>query len=339
MDHPLEILITVPLSEQHLSQIKSLSPRISIQYAQARKAGDIPDEVWKKTEVLYTSRVLPEPEQAPNLRWIQFNLAGIDHAIQAPITRKAGVIVTTLSGAAATQVAEHVLMMLLSLGHHLPEMISSQRRAEWPKDKWERFLPIELRDSTVGIVGYGSIGRQVARLLVTFGAQVLATKRDVFHPEDYGYTPEGFGDPQAEFVRRIYPPQALGSMIKECDFVVVTLPLTPGTKGMLNADMLALMKPTAFLVDVSRGGIVDHSALITALKDHRIAGAALDVFPEEPLPESSPLWKLPNVILTPHISGNTSKYEARAVALFIENLEGYLAGQPLSNQVEPDLGY
>ena len=339
MDHPIEILITVPLSEQHLSQIKNESPGISIQHSVVRKAGDIPDEVWKKTEVLYTSRVVPEPEQAPNLRWIQFNLAGIDHAIQASIPRKAGVIVTTLSGAASTQVAEHVLMMLLSLGHHLPEMISSQRRAEWPKDRWERFLPIELRENTVGIVGYGSIGRQVARLLADFGAQVLATKRDVLHPEDDGFTPERFGDPRAEFVHRIYPPQALGSMIKVCDFVVVTVPLTPATKGMLNADTLGLMKPTAFLVDVSRGGIVDHNALITALKDHRIAGAALDVFPEEPLPESSPLWKLPNVILTPHISGNTSKYEARAVVLFIENLQRYLAGQPLYNQVEPDLGY
>ena len=339
MDHPIEILITVPLSEQHLSQIKNESPGISIRHSVVRKTGDIPDEVWKKTEVLYTSRVVPEPEQAPNLRWIQFNLAGIDHAIQAPITRKAGVIVTTLSGAASTQVAEHVLMMLLSLGHHLQEMISSQRRAEWPKDRWERFLPIELRENTVGIVGYGSIGRQVARLLADFGAQVLATKRDVLHPEDDGFTPEGFGDPRAEFVHRIYPPQALGSMIKVCDFVVVTVPLTPASKGMLNADTLGLMKPTAFLVDVSRGGIVDHNALITALKDHRIAGAALDVFPEEPLPESSPLWKLPNVILTPHISGNTSKYEARAVVLFIENLQRYLAGQPLYNQVEPDLGY
>jgi phosphoglycerate dehydrogenase-like enzyme len=230
-------------------------------------------------------------------------------------------------------------MMFLALGHRLPDMMSSQRKSEWPKDRWERFSPLELRGSTVGIIGYGSIGRQGARLVNVFGATVLATKKDVMHPEDRNYTPEGMGDPAGDLVHRIYPYQALRSMLKECDFVAVTVPKTADTLGLIKAEELAAMKATAFLVDISRGGIVDHNALANALRDRRIAGAALDVFPEEPLPADSPMWKLPNVIITPHISGTTPHYDERAVALFAENLQRYLANLPLLNRFDPKEQY
>jgi phosphoglycerate dehydrogenase-like enzyme len=159
------------------------------------------------------------------------------------------------------------------------------------------------------------------------------------HPEDRGYVPEGMGDPEGEFTRRLYPPEALRSMVHECDFVVVTVPLTPATRNLVDASVISAMRSTAFLVDVSRGGIVDHAALISALQNRKIAGAALDVFPEEPLPADSPLWKLNNVILTPHISGNTPYYDERAVELFAENLHRYLAGLPLYNRIQLDMGY
>ena len=191
----------------------------------------------------------------------------------------------------------------------------------------------------VGIVGYGSIGRQVARLLQPFGATVLATKRDARHPEDNEYTPEGMGDPSAALVQRLYPAEALRSMLKECDFVVITVPKTPATFGLISTQELAMFKPTAFLIDVSRGGIVDHEALIHALRERKVAGAALDVFPEEPLPPTSPLWKFANVIITPHISGNTLQYDQRAAELFAINLLRYLTGQPLYNRIEPERGY
>lgn len=128
-------------------------------------------------------------------------------------------------------------------------------------------------------------------------------------------------------------------MFKECDFVVVTLPKTPKTLNMVGAKEIAALKPSAFLIDVSRGGIVDHTALIQALKDHKIAGAALDVFPEEPLPAESQLWKLPNVLLTPHISGNTPYYNERAVELFAENLQRYVNDLPLYNLIDMERGY
>jgi phosphoglycerate dehydrogenase-like enzyme len=339
MDEPIDILITLPLPENLIAQISDLSPRLRVRIVKASRSDEIPSEHWATTEVLYTARVLPTPEQAPNLNWIQFHYAGIDHVVDAPILRKPGLAATTMSGASASQVAEYVVMMLLALGHKLPDLVENQRRSQWPKDRWERFSPVELRNSTVGIVGYGSIGRQVARLLFNFGARVLASKRNAMRPTDSGYTPEGMGDAQGDFVHRLYPTEAMRSMVKECDFVVVTTPLTSRTRGLVSAEIFEAMKQSAYLVDISRGGVVDHAALVSALKDHKIAGAALDVFPEEPLPETSPLWKMPGVLITPHISGITPHYDERAVALFIENLKRHLAGQPLLNLIDLDEGY
>lgn len=335
----VEILITMPMADSLLARLNELAPRVKANLIPAQKPEDVPAEVWSRTEVLYTNRIIPTAEQAPRLRWIQFHWAGVDHTLDAPILKKPGVMATTLSGAAASQMGEYVLEMLLSLGHRLPEILAYQKRAEWPRDRWERFLPAELRGSTVGIVGYGSIGRQIARLLQPFGASVLATKKDLMNPRDTGYTPADMGDPEGDLVNRLYPPEALHSMLKDCDFVVITVPKTQHTIGMIGSAEIAAMKPTAFLVDVSRGGVVDHAALIPALKDRKIAGAALDVYPEEPLPADSPLWKLPNVILTPHISGNTVHYNERAIDLFIENLQRYLNSLPLYNLIDLERGY
>lgn len=339
MNEPIEVLITVPFSAELTSRLQAISPRLKISTPRARKGEEVAEDQWEKVEILYTKHLLPTPEQAPNLRWIQFHYAGVEYALKEPIFQKENLIATTMSGASASQMAEYVVMMLLNLGHHLPDIIDHQKRAEWPKDRWERFSPHELRDSTVGIVGYGSIGRQVARLLRPFGATILATKYNAMNPKDGGYTPEGLGDAEGEFVHRLYPPQALRSMFKECDFVVVTVPLTGTTRYMIGAEELAALSSKAFLVDVSRGNVIDPAALITALRDHKLAGAALDVFPEEPLPEDNPLWKMPNVIITPHISGNTPHYDQRAVDLFAENLSRYISGLPLYNRVHLDRGY
>lgn len=339
MSKQIQVLITLPFSDDLVDQLSSLSPRLKVNVFKAQQPEDIPEDVWEQTEVLYTNVVLPTAEQAPKLRWIQFHWAGVDHAIDHPILSKPDLTATTLSGAAAPQMAEYALTMLLALGHHLPALMDHKNRKDWPKDRWQRFSPQELNASTVGIVGYGSIGRQIARLLHDFDATILATKRDAMHPEDSGYIPKGQGDPTGELVRRLYPPQALRSMLKECDYVVVTVPLTPKTRGLIDAQMLAALHPGSYLLDMSRGGIVDQQALIDALRERRLAGAALDVFPEEPLPDDSPLWELPNVIVTPHISGNTPEYDERAVAMFSENLHRYLAGLPLYNQVDPQRGY
>jgi phosphoglycerate dehydrogenase-like enzyme len=337
--NPIPTLFTVSFPPELLEKVIQVSPRIRLMTHTVRSAEDIPPDLWKQVEILYTDRILPDPAWVPNLRWVQFHFAGVDHVANHPLMGKKDIQITTLSGAAAPQVAEHVLLMLLALGHKIPELAAFQARAEWPKDRWERFRALELRESTVGIVGYGSIGREVARLLHPLGTRILAAKRDVRHPEDNGYTPPGLGDPNGDLFTRLYPIQALRSMLKECDFVVVCLPLSPATRGLIGEAELAAMKPSAFLVDVSRGGIVNHAALITALQEKRIAGAALDVFPEEPLPSSSPLWKMPNVIITPHISGISAHYSQRAMELFLENLKRYLSGNLLYNLYDPELGY
>jgi phosphoglycerate dehydrogenase-like enzyme len=339
MSEPIQVLITIPLPDPLIASLQELSPRLQITVLKVGKAEDVAPEVWGSVEILYTNRVIPSIEQAPKLRWIQFHWAGVEHVINEPVLRKPDLVATTLSGAAALQMAEYILTMLLAMGRRLPDLFANQKRAEWPRDRWDRFAPVELRTSTVGIVGYGSIGRQVARLLQPFGGSVLATKRDARHPEDYDFILEGTGDPTGAFVHRLYPPEALRSMLKECDFVVITVPKTPATTNLISSAELAACKPTAVLIDVSRGGIVDHDALILALRDKKIGGAALDVFPEEPLPPASPLWKFPNVIITPHISGNTHFYDARAVQVFLANLQRYLTGQPLLNRIDLQRGY
>lgn len=336
---PVEILITLNFSENQVATLLDVSPRLKINVHPAGRVDEIPTELWERAEVLYTDRVLPTPQQAPRLRWIQLHYAGVDYALQAPILTKPGLVMTSLSGAAAPQMAEYALTMMLALARNLPGLLDHQRRADWPTQRWERFRPREIRGSTVGIVGYGSIGRELARILRPLGATILAAKRDVMHPQDDGYIPPGMGDPGGDLFHRLYPIQALRSMMKEADFVVVTLPLTPETRGMVGAEELAAMKPTAYLVHLSRGGVVDEAALLEVLQDKKIAGAALDVFIEEPLPAHSPLWKAPNLILTPHISGFSEHYHDRAAALFAHNLRLYLANLPLLNQIDLERGY
>ena len=334
-----EILITVPLPENSISRLEGISTRAKITLSPALKVSEIPSETWEKTEVLYTSVVLPEPEQVPNLRWLQFHYAGIDRFIEEPLLKKDGLQITTLSGAAAPQMGEYILTMLLALAHKIPAVITHQKKSDWPRDRFERFSPFELRGKTIGIIGYGSAARQAARLLQPFGVTILATKHNAMNPEDTGYIPEECGDPRGDFVHRIYPPEALRSMLKQCHFVVVTAPITPHTRNLLNAETLEALRPGAYLVDVSRGGITNHTDLINAIKNGKITGAALDVFPEEPLPATSPLWQMSNVIITPHISGSSPHYNERALVLFSENLHRYLGGLPLYNIFDPSRGY
>ena len=332
------VLMTVRFPDALLQRIRAVSPRLHVEVHPAANTAELPGGLLPDVEILYTMRTLPDPEAVPNLRWIQFHSAGVDHVADHPLLR-ADVRVTTLSGAAVSQMAEYVLMALLALGRRLPRLERDRTDKRWAENRFERFRPSDLKGSTVGIVGYGSVGREVARLCRAFGAEVLATKRDLRHPADDGYRPDHQGDAQAELPTRLYPPQALPSMAAECDFLVVTVPLTPETRGLVGRNVLQKMKPTACLVDVSRGGVIDHNALIEALSEKRLGGAALDVFPVEPLPGSSPLWEMPNVLLSPHIGGASDHYFEQATALFTTNLQRYLTDQPLLNEFDPRRGY
>lgn len=332
------ILITLPFPEELLERLQALSSRIKISVHPVWDPEELPAEVIGDIEVLYTSRVIPDLEDVPNLRWIQLHTAGVHRVADHPALRSE-VQVTTLSGVSAPGMAEFALMAILSLGRRVLLMMEDKGAKRWAEDRVERFMPIELRGSTVGIIGYGSVGREVARVCHSFGANIVATKRDLKSLEDDDYSLEGLGDPKSELVERLYPPQAIASMASLCDYLVISVPLTSETRGLVGEKVFAMMKPRSFLIDLSSGGVVDHGALIEALNEGRIAGAALDVYPVEPLPEGSPLWEMPTVLLSPHVAGSSLHYYELAIDCFVENMKRYLSEQPLLNLYKADRGY
>jgi phosphoglycerate dehydrogenase-like enzyme len=337
---PINVLIALPtpLPGPSVEQVRAVSPRLRVEARAASSLVDVSREL-AGVEVLLTSLGLPNGAQAPKLLWVQAYSAGVDHYLRSERGLLERVILTTASGVHGPVMAEYGLMMILAWAHLLPQMMAYQARAEWLPQRWKLFTPTELRGATLGVVGYGSVGREAARLARAFGMRVLASKRDPSRREDSGWTVPGTGDPKGDLPERYYAPEKLRDMLRECDYVLLTLALTPATRHIIDAAALRSMKPSAVLVNIARGALVDEPALIEALRLGTIRAAALDVFETEPLPAASPLWSLPNVLLTPHMSGYTPAYEERLALLFADNLRRYLAGQPLLNRVDPAAGY
>jgi phosphoglycerate dehydrogenase-like enzyme len=340
MQETLNVLVLVDFSDAIMERLQAVSPRLKFTRKIIKSISELPPELLATTDILYTAGLVPEPDAVPRLRWIQANFAGVDSLLAQPLLAAEDIILTTTSGIHATTMAEHIFAMMLAFARKIPLLLRYQQKAEWSPDRSSLFLPRELRGATLGIAGYGSIGRELARLAKAFGMSVLATKRDVMHPAAINeYAEPGTGDPEGTCVERLYPPEATKSMAALCDFLVVLVPLTPDTRAIINQEVFDAMKETAILINVARGGVIDEEALIRALQSGQIAGAALDVFNQEPLPPSSPLWKLDNVIISPHIAGNTSHYLESAAAVFVENLERYLSNKDLLNRVDRKRGY
>ncbi len=337
----IPVLITVEFSPEMIAAFGEVSSRLDLMVHPVEQVEDVPEDVWARAEVLYTTHLVPEPAMAPALRWIQVHSAGVDRIIDQPIVQQEDIRVTSASGIHVTSMAEYTFAMMLYFSRKIPALLAYQATSHWPTgDEYDALGGTELRGSTIGIVGYGSVGREIARLAQAFGMKVLASKRDVLHPADTNsYTLPGTGDPEGAFFERLYPPEALATMVRECDFVVMTVPLTDATRGVVDADVIGAMKKTACLINVGRGGVVDENALLEALRTKQIAGAALDVFETEPLPADDPLWKLPNLLISPHLSGVSDNYAERAGELFIENLRRYVAHKDLLNEVSLDHGY
>lgn len=334
------VLATTQFEARWLERLQRLSSDIHLEQRPARDASEIPNDVWREVEILYTfGTILPAPQQASRLRWVQLRSAGADRALNSPLFQTP-VIFTTSSGVHAINVAEYVFTVVLAWSHRFPRMLEWQQREQWPPNpqRSSLFMPEELKGKAIGIVGYGSIGRQVARLATAFGMRVLAMQRETDH-RDHGFLFPGVGDPEGTLPDRYYTPDQLHEMLSESDIVVVAVPLTSQTQGMFDQAAFQAMKPTAFLVNIARGDVCNEADLIRALEDQQIAGAALDVFHQEPLPSNSPLWKLPNVFISPHITGLTPRYDERAAMIFEENLRRYLAGEPLYNVVDKTKGY
>src|SRR5262249_17182334 len=252
------------------------------------------------------------------------------------------IALTTTSGVHAATVAEYAITVLLTLCHRVPRMVQWHGRGGWPpdEDRWPLFVPTELRGGTIGVIGDGSIWRAVTRIAKSaFGLTVLACKRHPSDRVDRDYCRPGPGDPDGTLPDAWFSPARLHDLLARSDAIVMCAPLTRETERMIGAAELSAMKPSAYFINVGRGATVDETALAGALADHRIAGAAIDVFTEEPPPAGHPFYRLDNVIVSPHVSGFLASYDERCCELFAENLQRYLDGRPLFNLVDRAKGY
>jgi phosphoglycerate dehydrogenase-like enzyme len=335
---PIHILSTKFFSEEWLNRLRAVSPQLVVTQHTTDNADDVPLEVWAQVEVLYAYKALPSLEVAPHLRWVQLDTAGYDHVLASPLS-KTDIVFTNLAGVAPPNMAEYALLMMMAFGHRLPLLMRHQREANWPTHhyRFTQFTPSELLGATVGVIGYGAIGREIGRIAHAFGMRVLAVapSRQSLLPKPLTYQVPQLVDLPGKTPDEFYTPDQLLEMLPLCDYVVLVVPHTASTHHLMNEVAFRAMKKTAALINIARGGVVDEVALIRALREGWIAGAALDVFEQEPLPADSPLWTMDNVILTPHVAGFTSRYFDCIFDLFSTNLRRYMAGEPLLNQVLP----
>lgn len=261
------------------------------------------------------SAVLAELPRLVKLRWVHTYSIGVDHPMYRPIVER-GIFLTNGAGSQSIPIAQHTMLMMLHQAKRMDLWERAQAAREWrsaPSD--------EVTDKTVALFGLGGIGAEVARLAKAFRMRVVGLRRR---------------QEPVEFVDLLLPPGAAGELCAQADFLVICAPLTRSTRGAIGATELGRMKPTAYLINVARGPIVDERALIAALRDGQIAGAALDVFEVEPLPPEHELWTLPNVVITPHTAPASPWHIKRGTDLFVQNLRRYVAGEPLVNVVDPD---
>jgi phosphoglycerate dehydrogenase-like enzyme len=286
------------------------------------------DRELPDTEIAFTSALKPEQFRiSRKLRWIHSPAAAV-HQFLFPELINSDVILTNSREVHGAVVAEHVIAMIFAVAKRIPQAVRFQQQRLWGQEAiWEQSGgPREIAGTTLGMVGLGSIGRTVAKHAAAFGMRVIAVRQhvDAARPDS---------------VHEVLPPSKLTEMLASADYVVLAAPVTPTTRHMIGREQLALMKSDAYLINVGRGSLVDEAALLKALQQRKIGGAALDVFDQEPLPPDSPLWDLDNLLITPHTAGMTAKLWERHYTLFAENVRRYLSGQPLLALVDKKSGY
>lgn len=269
------------------------------------------------------------PEQftlARKLLWIHSTAAAVGQ-LMYPELRSSGIEVTNASGVHRVPMAEHILGTLIAFARRFPDCVRYQQQARWAQQElWDAPVPLrELRGQVVLFIGFGAIGREVAKLAKPLGIHVWAVTRS------------GKGD--AELAEKFFPSSKLHEALPQADFVILAAPETDETRAMMGAREFALMKTSAYFINVARGALVVESALIAALKQNKIAGAALDVASQEPLPPENPLWKLDNAFITPHVCAVSEHLWERQTDLLMENLERWFSGRDLLNRVDLERGY
>ncbi|HEY7648439.1 MAG TPA: D-2-hydroxyacid dehydrogenase [Methylomirabilota bacterium] len=312
---PVSVLVYHPYEAQRYAALIQ-APRNRVTVHVASTPGEA-SRLIGDADVLYAWRFPPALyARGPRLRWLQVMGAGVEWALGPELP--ASIVVTRAPGVFGPWMAEYVLGWCLWTTQRMPAYLDAQRRRRWMPD----ILPRRLGGTTMAIVGLGDIGREIARSARALGMRVIGVSRS------------GRKLPEAH---RVYRVSALARVLGEADWVVVVVPLTADTQGLIGEAELAAMRSSAWVINVARGAVVDETALVAALRARRIAGAVLDVFATEPLPSDHPLWNLDNVVVTPHISGPSIPEEIAPV--FAENLRRFLGGRPLQNVVDRRRGY
>jgi phosphoglycerate dehydrogenase-like enzyme len=308
----MRLVICPPKGEEWLAALQAEAPGIEIVEAEEARAADA-----LRTADAFYGRIRPEwLAAAPRLRWIQSPVAGLEHSM-FPELVASPVVLTNMRGIYSDHIADHAYALLLALARGLPQFMRRQARREWSS---QGVRAVHLPDATLGILGLGGIGRELARRAKISGMTVLAVDARPGEP------------PPA--VDALWPSDRLRELLEQSNFVAVCAPHTPETERLLDREKLAWMQTRAFLINVSRGVIVDLGALTAALQEGRLAGAALDVFETEPLPADHPLWEMENVLITPHAAWMGPDSEARRLEVLRENLRRFVAGEPLLNVVD-----
>jgi phosphoglycerate dehydrogenase-like enzyme len=302
----MDLLILDQFADYYKSKLEPQFPQVSIHaVSREEEIGDL----IEKIDILMTIKITDEPmKKAAKLQWIQAMTVGVDFFLKLPSLRR-DVIMTSTRGIHGPQMSEMAILLMLALNRNFPQIVRHQDQRVW--ERWPTRL---LYQKKAGILGLGVSGQEIARKCKAFNMTVYGinrTKREI------------------EFVDHFFHPDGLLEVIREVDYFVIVIPSTPETRNMVNAEALSSMKPTAFLVNLGRGDVVDEKALIHVLKTGKIAGAALDVFAGDPKPlaEDSPLWGMKNVIVTPRVGGMTDIYPDQILPIFEENLRRFLKGE------------
>jgi phosphoglycerate dehydrogenase-like enzyme len=286
------------------------------------------EEQLRDSEIVFTISLRPEQfALAKRLRWIHAPAAAV-HQLLIPEVVNSDVVVTNAREVHGPVVAEHVIALVFALAKKIPQAVRLQQRRVWGQESmWnDGPKPREVAGATLGLIGLGSIGGEVAGRASALGMRVIGVREHA----------EGEKPP---WIDEVFSSDRLDQMLPQCDYVVLAAPLTPATRGLMNARRLRAMKPDSYLINVGRGPLIDAAALVEALRERRIAGAALDVFEQEPLPEDSPLWNLDHLLITPHTAALTEKLWQRHYHLFSQNLRRHLEGEPLLFVVDKQRGY
>ena len=296
------------------------------QFLQLQNYDRVPEEIADTDVFIGWSLRAQQFANAGKLRWIHSPAAAV-HQLMYPELIQSNVVLTNSTGIHGPVVAEHAIGVLLALAKRLPQAMQYQAKHEWSQDQlWKEWpRPREVAGATVAVIGMGGIGREFTTRAKAMGMKVLAVR------ENPGKGPEG--------ADAVYGSEQINEVLPQADYVLLCTPVTPATTGIINAARLSKMKSDAYLINVARGPLIDEPALLDALQKRNIAGAALDVFNEEPLPASSPFWSLDNVLITPHTAAVTDRLWERHYRLIADNMKRFLAGKPLLNEVDKSRGY